>query len=143
MPQNGYSSGRDFTLNVVTANGTLSITGITSFKSKQEVSEETIKQIDSVVDRVRFFEGWTGTFMVERKDSTLDDYFCQIESNYFRGIQEGPLTITETITERNGNISQYRYRKVLLKLDDAGEWAGDKTVKRTMTFVASRKIKIS
>lgn len=142
MPLNGYSIGRDITLNVVTAGGPLPITGITSFKAKQEVSEETIKQIDSTVDRLRFFEGWTGTFMVERKDATVDQYFCQLESDYFSGVQEGEVTITETITEQDGSISQFRYRKVLLKLDDAGAWEGDKSVKRTITFVASRKIQL-
>lgn len=142
MPANGYSIGRDITLNLVTANGVLPLIGITSFKTKQETTEEKVKQIDGTVDNVRFFEGWSGTFMVERKDSSLDRYFCQIEADYFAGIQEGEVTITETITERNGSISQFRYRKVLLKLDDAGEWAGDKTVKRTMTFICSRKITI-
>jgi hypothetical protein len=130
-------------LNIVTANGNLSVTGITSFKAKQETTEETVKRIDGTVDRVRFFEGWTGTFMIERRDATLDQYFCQIESNYFSGIADGPISLTETITEQDGSISQFRYRKVLLKLDDAGEWAGDKTVKRTMTFVASRKISLT
>lgn len=143
MPQNGYSIGRDITLNLVTSSGTLQVTGITSFKSKQETTEEKVKQINGTVDNVRFFEGWSGTFMIERKDATLDQYFCQIEQDYFAGIQDGYVTITETITEQNGNVSQFRYRKVLLKLDDAGEWAGDKTVKRSMSFVASRKINVS
>lgn len=142
MPQNGYSIGRDITLNVTTADGPLPITGITSFKSKQETTEETVKQIDGTVDRLRFIEGWTGTFMVERKDATIDQYFCQIEADYFAGVQEGEVTITETITEVNGSISQFRYRKVLLKLDDAGAWEGDKSVKRTVSFVASRKIQL-
>lgn len=143
MPQNGYSIGRDITLNVVTATGVLPLSGITSFKSKQETTDEKVKQIDGVVDNLRFFEGWTGTFMVERKDATLDQYFCQIEADYYSGIQEGEVTITETITEQNGAISQYRYRRVLLKFDDAGEWAGDKSVKRTMSFIASRKLRIA
>jgi len=142
MPQNGYSIGRDYTLNVVTAQGILPITAITSFKSKQETTEQKVKQIDGTVDTVVFYDGWSGAFMVERKDGTLDRYFCQLEADYFAGIQEGELTMTETITERDGSISQFRYRKVKLKLDDAGEWAGDKTVKRTINFVASRKIQI-
>lgn len=142
MPQNGYSIGRDITINVVTADGPLPITGVTSWKAKQETTEVVVKQIDGTVDRLRFFEGWTGTCMVERKDSVIDQYFCQLESDYFAGVQEGEVTITETITEQDGSISQFRYRKVLLKLDDAGAWEGDKSVKRTVTWVASRKIQL-
>ncbi|MGH8220886.1 MAG: hypothetical protein ACREUT_20315 [Steroidobacteraceae bacterium] len=143
MPLNGYSIGRDLTLNVVTANGVLQITGLTSFKAKQETTEETIKRLDGVIDRLRFYEGWTGTFMLERRDSTVDRYFCQLESDFFSGLTEGEVTITETITERNGALSQFRYRRVLLKLDDAGAWEGDKSVKRTMSFIASRKLVIT
>lgn len=143
MPQNGYSIGRDVTLNVITADGVLPITGVTSFQSKQDTTEEKVKRIDGEIDHVRFFEGWSGRFMVERRDSTPDRYFNQIEANYFAGVEEGEVTITETITEESGSVSQYRYRKVLLKFEDGGEWAGDKTVKMTVSFIASRRITIA
>jgi len=31
---------------------------------------------------------------------------------------------------------------VLLKLEDAGDWAGDATVKQKLSFVASRRVKV-
>ncbi|MFD2271412.1 hypothetical protein ACFS07_10430 [Undibacterium arcticum] len=39
-----------------------------------------------------------------------------------------PVTITETIQEVSGSISQYRYLQVLLTLEDAGNYKGDDSV---------------
>jgi hypothetical protein len=81
--------------------------------------------------------------MVERQDSTLDDFWAQFEANYYAGISEQGMTLTETITEPSGAVSQYRYVEVLLKLEDAGSWEGDKTVKQKASFVAARRLKVA
>lgn len=139
MPQNGYSIGRDITLNVVTSAGQLAINKITGFNTKQETSKTKIKRLDGITDSLRFFDGWSGTFDVERSDSIVEDYFIQLEANYYAGINEQPATILETITNPDGSTSQYRYERVILTLDDAGDWKGDATVKIKVSFEASRK----
>jgi hypothetical protein len=53
------------------------------------------------------------------------------------------VTITETIAEVSGAITQYRYLGALLKLDDAGDYAGDATVKQKVSFVCSRRVKVA
>lgn len=143
MPINGYSVGRDLTLTIVTGTGPLVLRGITSFKSRQDTTEEKITKINGVTDHNRHFIGWSGSFTLERENSTADDYFSQLESNYYQGIAETPVSITETIQEANGAVTQYRYTKVLLKLDDAGDWRGDTSVKISLSFVASRRLKIA
>jgi len=143
MPLNGFSIGRDVTLNIVTGSGPLSLNLITGFQSKQDTVEEKIKGLDGVTRHVRFFDAWSGRFTLERQDSTLDDYFSQLEANFYAGLNEQPATLTETITEVNGSVSQYRYLGVLLKYDDAGEYRGDTSVKQTMSFIASRRVKIA
>ncbi len=40
-------------------------------------------------------------------------------------------------------MSQYQYVGVVFKLDDAGSWEGDKTVKQKISFVAEQRIKLS
>jgi hypothetical protein len=105
------------------------------------MTEQKIKGLDGITRPVRFFDGWSGRFEYERQDSTLDDYFSMLEANYYLGVPEQPCSITETIENPDGGITQYRYLGVLLKLDDAGDWAGDKTVKMTVSFVASRRMK--
>ncbi len=143
MPTGQYSVGRDITLVLVTSGGPLHIRGITSFQSKQDTTENKIIKLDGITDHVRFFVGWSGRFMIERKDETLDAYFSQLEASYYAGVNEQYASITETISELDGSISQFRYLKVLLKFDDAGDWRGDTTVKQNMSFVASRRIQIA
>jgi hypothetical protein len=142
MPINNFSVGRDITLTVVTSSGPLNLNLVTGFKSKQDSQENKIKGLDGITRHVRFYDGWSGNFNIERADSTVDDYFSQLEANYYAGINELPATITETIQEPNGAVTQYRYLNVLLKLDDAGDWAGDKSVKQTISFVAAQRQKI-
>ena len=142
MPINGFSVGRDVSLDVVTASGPLNFGLITKFSSKQSSKEEAIKGLDGITRPVRFFDGWSGSFNMERQDSSLDDFFAMLEANYYAGMNEAAVTITETITEVNGAITQYRYTGVLLKYEDAGDWSGDATVKQSVSFVASRRVKV-
>jgi hypothetical protein len=143
MALNGFTIGRDVTLTIVTPSGPLNLSLITGFQSKQDTIDEKIKGLDGITRYLRFFDAWSGRFTLDRRDSTLDDYFAQLESNYYQGLSEGGVSITETITEANGSVTQYRYISVLLKYDDAGEFAGDKSVKQTVSFVASRRLKIA
>lgn len=143
MPINGFSVGRDITLTIVTANGPLNLNLITGFQSSPETAETKVKGLDGVTRHVRFWDGWRGSFNVERADSKVDDYFALLESNYYAGVSEQPATITETVTEVSGAVTQWRFLNVLLKLDDAGAWAGDQTVKQKLSFVSSQRLKIA
>lgn len=140
MPLLGkYSSGRDLTLIIVANGGIISLPGMTSFKRKQDTTEQTITKIDGVTDHVRFFKGWSGSFMLERESGAVDFYFNQLEANYYTGVTELPVFIQEIITEANGTLSSFLYEKVLLKLDDAGDFSGDKVVTQSLSFIASRR----
>jgi hypothetical protein len=143
MPSNGFSVGRDVSLSISTNSGPIRFSLITEFSAKPSSKETPIKGLDGISRFVRFPDGWSGGFKVERADSTVDDYFAQLEANYYAGLNEGAASITETITEPNGTVSQYRYLGVMLKLDDAGTWVGDNTVKQAISWMASRRIKIS
>lgn len=143
MPSNNFSTGRDITITVVTASGPLFLNLITNFQKKQDSTETKIKGMDGKTRFVRFFDGWSGTIKLERRDSTMDDLFAQLEANYYQGLNEQACSITEVIQEPNGAITQYRYLGVLLKFDDAGDASGDSTIKQTVSFVAERRTKIA
>ena len=142
MPVNGFSVGRDVAIDIVAATGPLRFSLVTGFKSKMDITDKKIKGLDGITRHVRFPDGWGGSFSLERQDSTADDYFSQLEANYYAGQNEVPCTITETIQEVNGSITQYRYLNVLLRYEDAGEWKGDDTVKMQISFVAARRVKV-
>jgi len=143
MPVNGFSVGRDVTLTIVGPSGPLNFSLITGFTAKPEQSEKKVKGLDGITRHARFPDGWTGSFDIERQDSTVDDYFAALEANYYAGINEQPCTITETISEVSGAVTQFRFLNVLLKLDDAGDWSGDNTVKQKLSFMASQRQKIA
>lgn len=143
MPANGYTVGRDYQLDLIGPQGPLNFTQIISFSKKQERTDKKIKGLDGITRHIRFPDGWSGSLGIERQDSTIDDYFAQIEADFYAGMNELPITITETIQEVSGAISQYRYLRVLLSYDDAGEAKGDDSVHQKVSFVAARRIKIS
>jgi hypothetical protein len=143
MPLNSFSVGRDVALDIVTPTGPIRFNLITKFMSKQDITDKKIKGIDGITRHLRFPDGWSGSFDVERQDATADKYFAQVEANYYAGQNEVPCTITETITEPDGSVSQWRYVNVLLKYADAGEWKGDDSVKQKIDFVAARRLQVS
>lgn len=143
MPVNGFTVGKDVSLDIVGPNGPLRFNQIVGFSSKQDISDKGIKGLDGITRHVRFPNGWSGSFSLQRQDSTVDDYFAQLEANYYAGVNERPVSITETIQEASGQVTQYRYMDVLLKLDNAGDFKGDDSVNQSISFVASRRIKVA
>lgn len=143
MPQQGLSVGRDTTLVIQTPTGPLQIPKLTAFRKKQDTTQERVKLINGVSQHLRFFDGWSGSFSVNRSGPEIDSYFDQLETDYYSGINEQPCQIYETVSEPSGAISQWRYDGVVLSLDDGGEAAGDASVKLNLTFMASRRIRIA
>jgi len=143
MPINSYTVGRDLTLTIVADGEPVSFDQIVGFQAKQEKIVQKIKGLDGVTRNVSFPDGWSGRFSLERQDRTLDDFFNQEEADYYEGVDRGEITITETVTENDGSVAQYRYRGVQLMLDDAGEFKGDSSVKQTMNFTATRRVTIA
>lgn len=142
MSQNGYSLGRDNTIAVILPDGTtLQLGKVTNFTAKQDVTDQKIKGMDGVTDHLKFYEGWSGSFSIERRGPDLDNYFAKLESNYYAGVDEPPATMQQTIVEPNGQVSQFRFERTLLKYDDAGDFAGDKSVHQKVSFLATKRIK--
>lgn len=142
MPINNYSVGRDVALDITGPNGPLVLSQVVGFMSKPDITDQKIKGLDGITRHLRFPDGWSGSFDIERQDSTLDDYWSQLEANYYAGLNEAAVTITETIQEVNGSISQYRYLQVLLTIEDAGTYKGDASVHQKLRFVAARRVKV-
>lgn len=144
MPMNGFTVGRDIALQIMGQNNNIvaSFAMQTSFDSKQGVVKVQSKGIDGVIRHLFLPDGWSGTMKFDRSNSNVDDYFAQLESSYYAGINIGAAQITQTITEVLGNLTQYRYTGVMMALDDAGSYAGENLVSQTISWVASKRLKI-
>ena len=141
MAQQGYSIGRDTSVVIILSSGAVLRLGkVTSFDAKPQTSETTVKALDGVNDHLRFHEGWTVSFEMERRSADLDSYWAQIEADYYAGISEDPCTIQQTITEPGGSVTQWRFQTCMLKFDDPGKWAADSTVKQSLSAMCSQRI---
>lgn len=138
-----FSTGRDVVLDVQTPTGALRLpTTVTDWEAKPKY-----KTIESVAmsgenNHANVPIGWTGTIGLDRTDNLVGDFFVQLEAMVYSGINIGYATITETITESSGAITQYRYTKVSLRLEEGGKFVGDDRVQVKIGFEASRKIKL-
>lgn len=142
MPMNNFSVGKDVTLTVVTSYGTLKFPGLTDFMADPMTTDLKTKALDGT-PRFGFIpDGWKGSFKLDRLDPSVDNYWAQVEADYFGGKNIQPGTISEIITEADGSITEWRYTGVVLRLEKAGDWGGDKKVEQSITFEAARRIKV-
>jgi hypothetical protein len=144
MPVGGQTVGKDIRLVIVTGRGTLNVppAAITNFTSAPNNGVDKRKGFDGEQRTLISPGDWQGSFDIDRFDSTIEDAWAQIESDYYAGVNTPYGTIQETIQEPNGGITQYRYEKVALDLKDLGSKQADKAVTLKLDFHASRRIKI-
>lgn len=145
MPINGFTVGSDVSVTISTTSGNLNPAGLTSFTKKQDVTQKKIKLLTGITKNLTFPDGWSGTFVASRVDSSIDDYIAAFEANYFAGAdQEGDsVNITETIREVSGAVTQWQYNGVTFVLENGGDAAGDTELVQTLSWVAERRIKLS
>lgn len=144
MPAQEFNIGRDVTLDIVDpTQGPLRFKLVTSFEGTPKYKELESGALDGVPRFAYLPAGHELVFEFDRADNRADDYFCRIEQNYFNGAVTPNVTITETVQEVNGAISQYRYTGVALSLTKTGPWKGDSLVGQSIRGMASRKVKIA
>lgn len=109
MANVGFSLGRDISLDIVDPNqGLLRFPIRTGWDVKANYHEINSVGLDAVPRHEDVPAGWTGSLDLDRADNTVDSYFAQMEANFYAGQRQPRVTITETIQERDGSISQYR-----------------------------------
>ena len=141
---NSFNVGRDTNVTIVTPAGVLALGLVTTFHASQEKAMLKAIGMDGKVRHRNNYHGWAGSIGVNRQDSVVDDYFAKLEADFYAtGATEATSSITQTVTELNGAVSQYRYTGVLFMYDDAGTWAGDAEVKLSISFVAETRVKVA
>lgn len=137
-----YSIGRDTTLTIVSATGPLRPAILTNFMSKQETADLKSTPLNGEPINNTIPQGWSGSFEFDRANSVIDDYFVAQEDGYYAGLKADQVTITETIREVNGGVSQYQYTNVTMKLEDTGSRKADERQVQKVSFKASRRKKV-
>jgi hypothetical protein len=73
----------------------------------------------------------------------LDNYWASFEAAYYAGGNQLAGTIYQTIREADNSITQWRFTGVVITMDKGGDWAGDKKVEQSFSFMAEQRIKVS
>ena len=143
MPANGLSTGIDTKIYFSDANGVQQFAILESFQCAENANTPEKVGIDGTTRFPKFHLGWKGTFTFQRNSDVLDSYIAVQESLYYLGVDQLPGTITQTIIEIDGSVSQYSYSNVVLVLEDGGTWSGTDIVTQKFSFNASRKQKLA
>jgi hypothetical protein len=141
--QGGYNVGADVTLVINGPNGLVDPQIVTEFKKSQLTKEHTSTALDGVPRFGSQPAGWEGTFEIDRGNSVLDDLFAEMELDFFNGNSLWSFTISETITEVNGILSQYRFEGVAMRFENAGDAKGDDILTQTVSWRASFRKKVA
>lgn len=143
MPFNNFTVGKDVSIDILTPDqGIVSFNLLCTFGSRQLTHQVKIIGLDGYIRWLELPGGWEGSIEFERQDYALDDYFAFTEDAYYQGVNIQSATITETTSEIDGSVTQYRYVGCMFRLEDAGNKSGENSVKQRLAFVASRRIKV-
>src|SRR5262245_15075504 len=127
MTVNQFTTGRDVSVQINTSYGPLLIptSAILNFKANPEVTKLKSKGLDGLSRHAVIPDSWKGSFSLDRLNHALDDFWGQLEADYYAGNSIGVGTIIEKIQEQDGTISTWRYQDVVLTLEEAGDYAAD------------------
>ncbi len=135
---NGLSVGRSWTANIFTQFGEFVIPTITMFEIHATPVMDKSIPVDGNIRYVVIPSGFTGSIEADRSSDVIEQYWTNYESAYYQGENLLPSTITQTITEPDGSITQMIARGVMFEGQDFGNWVGNSIIKQRLNFYASR-----
>jgi hypothetical protein len=143
MPANDFTVGRDVSLVINGPNGQITLNGITDFSAKPMTTSLKSKPLNGIPQFAYIPDGWELSFKLDRLDRSVDDLWAAFEAGYYNGDNQPAGTVNESIQEKNGAISKWRYTGFVMKLDNPGDFSGDKKVEQSLSGMASQKIRVA
>ncbi len=144
MPVANFSIGHDVAVDI-----TDPITGkivtfgaVTGFQAESQTKQITSEPLNGPPQFAETFNGWKGQVDFDRTANDVDLFFQKLEDNYWNGVNTLLGVITETITEKDGSLTQFKFEGVAFKLGDAGKWKAQEKVSLRVDWMASRRRRI-
>lgn len=88
------------------------------------------------------YDGWEGTFEVDRTNGIIDALIQLLEDSYFAGAPETYFLITQTIRNPDASIDEFRYKSTVIQPESGGTWAGEEKVSERFSFVSSQRERV-
>lgn len=142
MPYNTFSVGSDCQIVVMGPFGRIDLSHVTGFEAQQLTMPVRVDRLDGVQLGAELPKGWSGTFMLDRGSSAVDDFIAQIEAAYLAGKSINSGTLYQYVTEPDGSISTYQFSGAVFKLTSSGVYKGDSAVTQRLDFYASGRVKV-
>ena len=142
MPYNTFTVGSDCQIVVMGPFGRVDLEHVTGFEAHQMTLSLRVDRLDGVQLGAELPKGWTGSFMLDRGSSAVDDFIAQIEQAYLAGQSIGVGTLYQYVNEPDGSTSTYQFNGVVFKLSSAGAYKGDATVTQKLDFYASGRVRV-
>jgi hypothetical protein len=142
MPVNQFTVGRDVSLVLNGPSGQVQLDGLTDFSAKPMTTTLKSKPLGGKPIFGYIPDGWELSFKLDRLNPAVDKFWADFEASYYAGGNQIGGTVYETILESDGSISEYRYEGFVMKLDNPGDFSGDKKVEQTLSGLASIKVAV-
>lgn len=142
MPYNTFTIGSDCQIVVMGPFGRVDLAHVTGFEAHQMTLALRVDRLDGVQLGAELPKGWTGSFMLDRGSSAVDDFIAQIEQAYLAGQSIPAGTLYQYVNEPDGSTSTYQFNGVVFKLTSAGVYKGDAAVTQKLDFYASGRIRV-
>lgn len=137
-----FNTGVDTTLTIITQNGPLTVSILTSFDAKQMTTSLRSKDINGTNYFAEVPMGWESSFRVDKASDDIDAFFAALESDYYSGNTITGGTISQIVSNPDGSVSEYMFTGVAFKYDNAGDWAGDKKVEQQFSAKSDKRLKV-
>lgn len=142
MPVQGFSIGRDVAIDINMPQGPVRFSNVTDFSAQPIYTGIESKGIDGINRFGEIPSGYNISVTIDRANANLDKAFAYLEALYYAGQNVPASSVTETITEPDGSVTQWRYSGIAFKFDDHGSWQGDAKVTQKFSGKASLRTQL-
>ena len=144
MANNTFSIGHDVSVDLYdSVNGKIiSFPAVTGFSAEPITKGINSEPLNGPPLYAENPNGWRGTIDFDRTDKRIDEYFATREALYYQGGSLFSASITQTIRESDGSVTQYRYPGCALKYEQAGQWKAADKVSLRVSWNASQRVKV-
>ena len=144
MPVNNLSIGHDVTVTIfdVVSQSIVSFPARTGFSAEPITKTINSEPLNGPPLFAEAPNGWKGTLDFDRTDPSIDIYFANYEATYYAGANPVSGTITQTIQEKDGSVTQFVFDGVAMKLSQAGQWKAAEKVAMRVDWNASTRRRV-
>lgn len=144
MAVNNFTIGHDVSVDIfdIVTGKQVVFPLVTGFAPDPQTVQITSKPLSGPPLYAEIPDGWKGSIEFDRTDPSIDIWFASREAAYWRGQSLFNVTITQTIQEKDGSVTQFRYPNVALKLSNSGNWKSTDKVSMKIDWMASTRVQV-